>query len=128
MCAYGVDVLDPAVSPRRLLVLLDRLPPWARTPGEHWSVESHLLALLVDHVAALTWVTMRAHGAKGATRPRPLPRPSHRVAKREPGPSGQAPRDPSGQAKAGSWADAAAMLAGVPGMRVSRGDLLLRRA
>ena len=34
MLAYGVDTLDPAVSTRRVGVLLDRLPPSALRNGE----------------------------------------------------------------------------------------------
>ena len=64
MAGYGVDVLDPAVTPRRVAVLVERLPPFARGPGEEWSTEADLLALLIDHVANLTWITLRAHGSK----------------------------------------------------------------
>ena len=73
MGAYGVDVLDPAVSTRRVWGALQHLPPGALRGGEAWSTESELLAVLIDHVAALTWVTMRAHGAKSAKRPTPVP-------------------------------------------------------
>ena len=86
---YGVDVLDPAVSTRRVAVLLERLPPYARRPGEHWSTEAELLALVSDQLAQLTWVTLRAAGAKNATRPRPLPRPGPR-----PGQTGAPARRP----------------------------------
>jgi hypothetical protein len=114
MGAFGVDTLDPAVSTRRVWVLLQRLPPgWLRN-GEPWSTEAELLALLIDHVAALTWVTMRAHGAKRAQRPRPIPRPGSR---HRPAPEARAE---AGEVKHASWADAAAALAGMTGMR-SRG-------
>jgi len=113
---YGVDVLDPAVSTRRVAVLLERLPPYARRPGEHWSTEAELLALVADELAQLTWVTLRAHGAKGATRPRPIPRPGQmRTSARPPAPN-PAEAVPA-EGKAGTWADAARMLAGMPGMR-----------
>jgi hypothetical protein len=125
---YGVDVLDPRTSARRIAVLLDRLPPDARRFGEQWSTEAELLALLIDHVAALTWVTLKAHGAKNAPKPRPMPRPRRRA---ELGAPPQGSRNGTGNegAKAGSWADAAKMLAGIPGVKV-RGDgqLQLRRA
>ena len=121
MAVYGVDVLDPAVSTRRVAVLLDRLPPYARRPGEHWSTEAELLALLADRLDQLTWVTLRAHGAKGATRPRPLPRPGGRRGQAAaPETAGQRPAAPAevpAEGKAGTWADAARMLAGMPGMR-----------
>jgi hypothetical protein len=128
LAAYGVDVLDPRVSTRRVHVLLERLPPSARRPGEQWSTEAELLALLIDHVANLTWVTLRAAGAKNASRPQPLRRPpardrpqQHRAAR--------APRDPASDddsaRKAGSWLDAAAKLAAIPGVVVSNDGLLV---
>jgi hypothetical protein len=117
MSAYRVDVLDPAVTPRRIEVLAERLPPWAQSPGEAWSAEAELLALLVDHVAYLTWVTLKAAGAKNPPKPRPLARPgsaraaaSQRPAA-EPGPRG---------VKSGGWAQAARELAAIPGVVVSR--------
>jgi len=120
MAAYGLDVLDPATTPRRVAVLAEYLPPWARAPGETWSAEAELLALLIDHVAQLTWVTLRASGSKGARRPRPLPRPARRAASSSPGSSG--PRagasGPAAPAKAASWAAAAAQLAAIPGVTV----------
>jgi hypothetical protein len=118
MAGFGVDVLDPAVSTRRVAVLLDRLPPAARRAGRQWSTEAELLAVLVDHMAALTWVTMRAHGAKNVPRPKPIPRPPEpggaapRPAQRDPGPA------KPGAAKTSSWADAAAQLAGMAGVKV----------
>jgi hypothetical protein len=75
MAAYRIDCLDPAVTPRRVAVLLSRLPSWARGGGDPWSPEADLLALLIDHVAALIWITQRAHGAKHVRKPSPLPRP-----------------------------------------------------
>jgi hypothetical protein len=79
LAAYRVDVLDPAVTPRRIWVLLQRLPPWAVRPGAEWSTEADLLALLIDHVANLTWITLQAAGARNPRRPRPLPRPKPRT-------------------------------------------------
>lgn len=77
LATYGVDVLDPAVSLRRIHVLATRLPagafPQSDSPAA-WSVEAHLLARLNDAVDQLTWLTARAHGGKGP-RPKPLPRP-----------------------------------------------------
>jgi hypothetical protein len=118
---YGVDVLDPSVSTRRVAVLLERLPPYARRPGEQWSTEAELLAVLADELAGLTWVTLRAAGAKGAPRPRPLPRPAPaRILAPQAAPAAAAPpgaAPPGSPVKAGSWADAAAMLGGMRGMR-----------
>jgi hypothetical protein len=121
LAAYGVDVLDPAVSLRRVHVLLERLPPYARRPGEQWSTEAELLAVLIDHVADLTWVTLRANGAKGASRPRPVARPRQRGQAAPPSAqSGPAALQP-GEGKASSWGDAARMLAAIPGVVVSDG-------
>ena len=121
--AYGVDVLDPAVSTRRVAVLVDRLPPHAREGGELWSTEADLLALLVDHVAMLTWVTLRAHGARNVARPRPLPRPAQpgKPAPQRAGP-GPGPATPGeGQpVKHGTWAGAITAIAGLPGVQVDR--------
>jgi hypothetical protein len=116
LAAYGVDVLDPRVTPRRLAVLAGRLPPAALRGGQAWSTEAELLALVVDHLARLTWVTLRAHGAKGAARPRPLPRP----ALARPGAGRQAAaRTGPGRGQSGrTWADTAAQLALIPGVRV----------
>ena len=77
LAAYGLDVLDPAVSPRRVWTLVQRLPPWARSPGEDWSTESGLLALLIDHVADLTWLVAKL-GGSNSPRPTPVPRPETR--------------------------------------------------
>jgi hypothetical protein len=119
MAAYGLDVLDPAaVTPRRLAVLLDQLPPQYRNPGEHWSTEADLLAVLVDQVAQLTYITAKAAGAKNVRPPRPIPRPappSAAVAQRE-----AAPSPAPGEVKHGTWAGAIAALAGMPGVEVSR--------
>jgi hypothetical protein len=115
---YGVDVLDPAVSTRRVAVLLERLPPYARRFGEQWSTEAELLAVLADRVGELTWVTLRAHGAKNAARPRPLPRPGDRRGlAAAPKPAGQRPAPAAPEGKTGTWADAIRTLAGAPGMR-----------
>ena len=121
MAAYGVDVLDPRVSTRRVHVLLERLPPSARRGGEAWSIESELLAGVIDHLAMLTWITLRAHGAKGAAKPKPVQRPRRgqlsamTTAARPP----RSPGSPEG--KAGSWMEAGRMLAGIPGVVVSDG-------
>lgn len=123
LAAYRVDVTDPAITARRLRILVDRLPPTARVGGEDWSVESHLLALLVDHIAQLTYVTVRQAGSK-TTRPKPLPRPK-RAPARGPGPGPEPARpaeraavatDAKGRRKTSSWADAIMQLAGMPGV------------
>ncbi len=109
---YGVDVLDRRTSTRRVWVLLNRLPPEARRIGELWSTEAELLAVLVDHLAGLTWITMKAHGAKNVPKPRPMPRPRSAAVR---------PAEPAvtaGTGKAGSWLDAARQLGGMPGVEV----------
>lgn len=124
MAAYGVDVLDPGVSLRRVHVLLRRLPPHYRRGGQQWSTESELLAYLIDHVANLTWVTLKANGAKNAPRPKPVPRPDgpHRAARgRGGGPRHNHPGGGGQPVKASSWADAAKALAAVPGVAVDNG-------
>lgn len=121
MAAYGVDTLDPAVTPRRVAVLVDRLPAYARGPGEEWSTEAHLLALLVDHVANLTWITLRAYGAKGAARPRPVPRPGGRTRRQGAASGTKGGTDPQpADARHGSWTEAIQAIAGMPGVRVER--------
>jgi hypothetical protein len=112
---YGVDVLAPGLSARRLAVLVNNLPPQARRFGEPWSTEADLLALVSDQLRELTWATLRIGGAKGLPRPRPLPRPGQQ----RPGPS-RAPAQP-GPAKAASWAQAAQMIGAIPGVVVTDG-------
>ncbi|HEX4399682.1 MAG TPA: hypothetical protein VH136_18730 [Trebonia sp.] len=123
LAAYGVDVLDPGTSLRRVHVLLERLPPHARRGGEQWSTEAELMASLIDHVAVLTYVTLKANGAN-ASKPKPVERPPMR---RRPQPKARAPRprrplgkeQHDGDEQTGSWADAIEAIAGSPGVRVS---------
>jgi hypothetical protein len=118
LCAFGLDVLDPAVTPRRIWVLAQRLPPWARSLGEPWSPEADLAALIIDHLAQLTWVTLRAAGAQNVPRPTPLPRPPRTPARRD---SAAPPASQPGNGRSASWADAARTLAAIPGVRVTDG-------
>jgi len=121
--AYGIDTLDPKVSMRRVFVLLERMPPAARRVGEVWSDESELLALLIDHVAELTWVTARAAGST-QPRPHPLHRPPRRLRQPHPG-TGLAQLEPQKV----SLAEAMAQLAGMDGMVVTHdAELRLRLA
>jgi hypothetical protein len=122
LSAYGVDSLSPDVSLRRIWVLVNRLPPSYRTPGEHWSTESELLALLIDHVAQLTWITLRANGAK-ANKPKPLPRPPARSVSGPMAPSAPPRATPAarGPAPSATWADAISKLAGLPSVEVHHG-------
>jgi hypothetical protein len=77
LAVYGVDVLDPRVTLRRLSSLVHRLPAGS-WPDEKaamsWSVEAHLLAGVMDSLAALTFVTVKAYGGK-PPKPKPFPRP-----------------------------------------------------
>ena len=118
LAAYGVDVLGPGLSNRRMRVLIDRLPAHARTSPDasaSWSTESHLLANIFDAVQALTWTTIRLSASKARVRqPRPIPRP-----KNAPKPRGNGPSQP--QTGKTSWADAMRQLAGTDGVRSSRG-------
>jgi hypothetical protein len=125
--AYGgLDVRDPRLDLRRFSVLLDYLPPSGRVGGDAWSVEADLLAVVADRLAELTWVTMRAHGAKVA-RPKPLRRPPparHRARQAPghtttPGPPPAAHRDAQGRA---GWLAAAEQLAVIPGVVVEHDD------
>jgi len=85
LATYGVDVLDPAVSLRRVHVLATRLPsgslPAMDSPAA-WSTEAHLMARLNDAIDLLIWVTLRVHNSK-VQRPKPMPRPGG--ARRRPG-------------------------------------------
>ncbi len=81
LSAFGVDVLDPGVTPRRIAVLMRHLPAGSLLrpdEDESWSVEAHLLAGLIDSVNQLTWLTSAVNSGKGRRpkRPKPIPRPS----------------------------------------------------
>jgi hypothetical protein len=84
LSTFGVDVLDPGVSLRRVHVLVRRLPPGSLTAVESpaaWSTEAHLLARLNEATDLLTWVLLRVNGSK-ARKPKPLPRPGVAEARR----------------------------------------------
>jgi hypothetical protein len=119
LAAYGVDVLDPKVSLRRVHVLIENLPPYARRGGEHWSVESDLLAGVIDYMAVLTYVMLKANGAKGAKKPQPIPRPGERDRRQRVAVPQH--RAAGGPVQTSGWAEAATALAGVPGVRVRSG-------
>lgn len=112
LAVYGIDVLDPRVTPRRILSLARRLPAGAwpdRQATPTWSPEEHLLAGIFDMLGQLTWITARAYGGK-ATKPKPLPRPGDVSAN-------GTKRPPEGQRT--RWADAARQLAGQAGVTVA---------
>jgi hypothetical protein len=85
---YGVDVLDPAVTLRRVKVLTDRMPPGAWPDPHHalsWDTDAYLLAQLIDEIAAMHYLLARAYGGK-PKRPKPFYRPGpKRPARRQPG-------------------------------------------
>ena len=87
---YGVDTLDPALTLRKLWVLLQRLPPgaWSDPTSEaSWSIEAYLLAAAVDRMAELSWITATVNSKKGQgpKRPKPVPRPGATVKKKDDG-------------------------------------------
>ena len=113
LATYGIDVLDPRVTPRRILSLARRLPAGAwpdRTSAASWSTEAYLLAGVFDMLANLTFITARAYGAKSAQKPTPLDRPGEASA------SGTG-RPPSGQRT--RWAEVAKQLTGQAGVTVT---------
>lgn len=92
LSVFGVDVLDPAVSLRRVHTLINRLPPGSMPAADSpaaWSNEAQLLAYLCDRVSELTWVTLKAHGAKNARMPKPIPRPGAAAQRRSSGHAGR---------------------------------------
>lgn len=85
MACYGVDVLAPGLSMRRLWVLLKRLPPYARIGADdtqRWSQESYLLAAVIDAVQNLTYVTTQVWSKSKVKPPKPIPRPGDRATSR----------------------------------------------
>lgn len=83
LSTYGVDPLSPSVTPRRLWVLLQRLPPGAwPDPAEaaSWSVEAYLLAAAVDRLSEVAWLTAAVNSKKGKQpkQPKPIPRPGQK--------------------------------------------------
>jgi hypothetical protein len=118
LAAFGVDVLDPGTSLRRVHVLLDRLPAgsWPdQESGLSWSTEAHLLAAVVDSLGALVYITLKAHGAKHVRQPKPLPRPAQAALLGAVAGGGRRTGNPA-QGKTRSWGDAAKTLAAMPGV------------
>ena len=79
MAVYGVNVLDPSVSLRRIHVLARRLPIGSMPLNElaSWSTETHLLARLNDAIDLLTFVVLKLAGSKSVEKPKPIERPGH---------------------------------------------------
>lgn len=81
LAVYGIDTLAPGLTPRRLKVLLDRLPPGAAPTLESpmaWSAEAHLLASVLDAIRELTWVQVAKASKRRPKPPRPTQRPGPR--------------------------------------------------
>jgi len=81
---YGVDPLDPAVTPRRMWVLLTNLPAGS-IAGDHagsWSIEAHLLASVLDALNQLTWVQVAKASKSKPKRPKLTRRPGQPVQQR----------------------------------------------
>ena len=123
---YGIDVLRPTVSLRRLWTLLHRLPPgvWPQQESPmSWSTEAHLLAVVSDQLAGLTYVVRRALGGKGS-RPKPMPRPHARPVAPTSTVRDERGRVLEGRVVAergrGAWAALAAALTGQDGVSVTR--------
>ncbi len=112
LAAYGVDVQGTGLSNRRLKVLLDRLPTYARPsadPMAQWSTEAHLLAAVFDSLQALTYVTVKAANPKNnPPKPKPLPRPGSRN-----------PNAPRKRPQGSGWADVLKALTGTKGVSVN---------
>jgi hypothetical protein len=118
LAAYGVDVRDPAVTTRRVHVLLSRLPPRGRDLGQPWTPEAELLAGLIDHTAYLTWVVLRLGGSSP-----PRPKPVWRPERGSPWVPARAPAEvqQQQQQRRPTWASALAEMAGMPGVVVRDG-------
>lgn len=80
---FGIDTLADGLTPRRMLVLLRRIPPGPFFPRhDHpsaWSEEAHLLASVIDSLGNLIWMTAQANSPKRRVpRPKPVTRPGAR--------------------------------------------------
>lgn len=84
---YSLDLLDVyrgTLSPRKLMVYIEQLPPgsatWNATGGDSaWNVQEHLTANLLDAQNIGNWI---AAGGKPSDKPKPVPRPADLVKKR----------------------------------------------
>lgn len=85
---YQLDLLDlyrGTLSPRKVLVLIEHLPPgaalWNETGGDSaWTLETHLLANVLDAVNVSNWI---AAGGKQSSKPKPIARPDELLKKRK---------------------------------------------
>jgi hypothetical protein len=122
MATYGIDVLDKRVTPRRIWTLLTHLPAGRWPESDHpmsWNVEAHLLANVLDQLAALTYVTARAYGAT-LPAPKPFPRPKAPLVAQAPGRrSERATDDSQGRVKM-TWGALAQSLMADPEVTTTR--------
>ena len=83
LARYGVEPWT--VTPRRLRVLIQALPPglWADPDSPmSWSVEAHLLAGTIDAVNQVAWLTAATNSKRPPPRPKPVDRPGSRRQRR----------------------------------------------
>ncbi|MFJ8490875.1 hypothetical protein ACIRBZ_21350 [Streptomyces sp. NPDC094038] len=116
---YGTDLLDwhrETLTARRLALLIKHLPRESALNRElhgeaaEWSVSDHLLAAVVDHLAAANWMFASVNSEEGdqPEPPAPVPRPSYDDA--EP-PSAEEPPEPAAAPSASDSAPSAVQLA-----------------
>ncbi|MFJ8821642.1 hypothetical protein ACIREE_07650 [Streptomyces sp. NPDC102467] len=107
-----MDLLDwhrEALSTRRLAVLVKHLPRDSALNRElhgeaaEWSVSDHLLAAVVDHLAASNWMFACVNSDDGdqPEPPAPVPRPSYGDESGDGVPEGRSP-DQEGESESGS--------------------------
>lgn len=81
------DVDTPALSWRKLIGLVERLPSSALTvqatqPAARWGDTEHLLADVFDAVMGVQWTLAAVNSKRKPKQPRPHPRPTDAPAKR----------------------------------------------
>lgn len=97
LSTFGVDPLTAGLP--RVARLVKKLPPGAFPYSDTraaWSMESHLLASLIEQVEWLAWLTAAVNSKKKPKKPKPFPRPGDKAKKQ----------------KKVSWADAAQVMGG----------------
>lgn len=81
---WGMDILDPRLTIRRLRNFVDRLPVDSETlndiaeiprPARAWDVNTWMLANLGDILQAVDWHLIAANSKRPPAPPKPLSRP-----------------------------------------------------